>query len=107
MPPDGHHRHRHRVDDLRDERERSDAGDVGRGPLHPRGAVAAGLAPLGDHGIDAGGGDRPRVLDRGHHRDDLDPRGAAAADELGTRVAEPHAEDRRALLQDHVELRRG
>ena len=100
-----HHRDRHRVNDLRNERERAHAGGLGRGALHPRGPMAAGLAPLGHHDVDARGDDRARVLHRRHHRHDLDPRGAAAADEFGTRVAEPDAEDRRPLLEDHFDLR--
>ena len=68
--------------------------------------MAAGLAALGDDHIDAGRRYRPRVLDCRHHGDHLDAALVTAVHDLGARVAQPDAEDRRALLQEHLDLRR-
>ena len=65
-PAGGEHRdRRHRVDDLGDERHRTDPA---------RHALAARLAPLCDHDVDPERGRLARLADRVHLVDDLDAR---------------------------------
>ena len=58
IPPDGDDRHAHRVGDLRHQRHRADHARLEVGAAK-RAAVPAGLAPLRDHGVDAGAAPAP------------------------------------------------
>ncbi len=80
----GDHRHGDGVGDLRDQRERADAGVVG---LDGEGAaVAAGLPALGDDRVDAGLVERAGLGDRGGGAEDAGAGGAQPRDGVARRA---------------------
>src|SRR4030095_511465 len=67
----------------------------GRAPPRP--------PPRGHTGAHAGGRRRARVVQRGHHGDDLGPALVAAGDHVPGRLAEPDAPHGHPLVQDDPE----
>ena len=103
MPPAATHRHRHRVDDLRHQREGADPGILE--PAGEGAAVAAGFVALGDDRVDAAFLEAARFRHRrrrAHHQD------AGPLERLHRRAlgqAEMEADDRRRGRQHGLQHR--
>src|SRR5512145_1567951 len=67
--------------------------------------MASGLAALRDYGVDARSGDRFRVINGGHHRDNFDSPLAATLDHLRRRIAQADTPYGHALFEDDFKRR--